>query len=101
MIDEWPKYYKELIVCPSQRGDIGIVCGWTKREKILTMLDDNVLSRIGAIGQLYSADGINYIVRNIFLNPNITSLIVTGLGMFDSIDAFRRFLTGECYNCSN
>ncbi len=92
MCDEWPKYYKDLIICPSQSGDIGIICSWTKREKIYAMLDDDVSSRVGAIGQLYSADGINYIVRNVFLNPNITSLIVTGLDMSGSIDTFKRFL---------
>lgn len=95
MFDEWPKYYKDLIICPNQSGDVGIICGWTKKEKIFAMLNDDILSRVGAIGQLYSADGINYIIRNIFLNPNITSLIVTGLDMSDSIDTFRRFLTGE------
>lgn len=71
----WPKYYNEVLLKPELSGDIGIVCGWTKKELIEKKLTDENKKRIAVIGQLYSREGLNFIVRNLFLNPNLKHLI--------------------------
>jgi thymidylate synthase len=81
-----------MIITPNIEGDIAIVCGWTKKEKIENSLNDENRERIGAIGQLYSKEGINYIIRNIFLNPNIKHIIITGLDLSGSLNFFKNFL---------
>ncbi len=89
----WPKYYSNQIIIPNADGFIGIICGWTKKEHINEIISDENKSKIGAIGQLYSKEGINYIIRNIFCNPKISKLIVTGNDLSGSLKFFHNFLT--------
>lgn len=89
------KYYGELIIQPNSEAHIAILCGWTKREKVAAMLSQDSLQKVAAIGQLYSREGANYVVRNIFLQPQITHLIITGLDMSGSIEFFKNFLEGD------
>ena len=81
---EWPKYYKDLLLEPSTDGHIGVVCGWTKKEKIKEALSPDSLARVRVIGQLYSKEGINYIIRNAFLNKHMNYLVVSGLNLSNS-----------------
>lgn len=90
------KYYGDLIIQPNPCGDVAIVCGWTKREKLFETLSKDVLKRVGAIGQLYSREGVNYIIRNIFLNPSIRYIIISGLDLSGSLGFFKEFLQGSC-----
>ncbi len=89
----WPKYYTNQILIPSADGFIGIVSGWTKKEHIEELIASENKSKVGAIGQLYSKEGINYIIRNLFLNPKMTRLIVTGRDLSGSVKFFQEFLT--------
>ncbi|MFC1802223.1 thymidylate synthase [Patescibacteria group bacterium] len=90
--EKWPKYYNRMILQPNPNGDIGIICGWTKKEVIEEKLDENTKERVAAIGQLYSPEGINYIIRNLFLNPELKYLFVVGLNLSKSFDFFHDFL---------
>ncbi|MCX6744027.1 MAG: thymidylate synthase [Candidatus Parcubacteria bacterium] len=88
----WPKYYTNQILIPSPEGFIGIVSGWTKKEHIEELISAENKNKIGAIGQLYSKEGINYIIRNLFLNPQMTRLIVTGRDLSGSVKFLQDFL---------
>jgi len=83
-MSEWPKYYKDLLIEPNIDGHIGIVCGWTKKEKVQEILSESNLNRVRVIGQLYSKEGINYIIRNAFLNAQMNYLVVSGLNLSNS-----------------
>lgn len=48
---------------------------WTPKEKIIEKIDENLYC---AAGQLYSKDGINYLLRNILANPSIRQIVVCG-----------------------
>lgn len=59
-------------------GDVGIVTLWTAKEKLIEKLDEKAKKRIAIVGQLYTKGGIEYVVRNSFLNPSLRYLIVWG-----------------------
>jgi len=92
----WPKFYNNQIIIPSAEGYFGIITGWSKKEHINDLISPENKNKIGAIGQLYSKEGINYIIRNLFLNPKISQLIVTGKDLSGSLKFFQDFLnTGK------
>jgi thymidylate synthase len=88
----WPKYYSNQLLIPSDQGFIGIICGWTKKEHVAEKISDDNKKKIAAIGQLYSKEGINYIIRNIYLNPLLTKIIVTGNDLSGSLKFFQEFI---------
>lgn len=94
-MENWPKYYNRMILKPSLNGQIGIVCGWTKKEDIERNLKEEEKKKIGAIGQLYSKEGLNFIIRNLFLNPNLKHLVITGLDLSGSISFMKDFLDNK------
>jgi thymidylate synthase len=71
----WPLYFKEKLIMGNPDSEIGIVCLWTPVSKIVDQFDKNTFA---LAGQLYSKEGINYIIRNIFANPRIRFLIICG-----------------------
>ena len=94
MEEKWPKYYQNQLI--TNAGEIAIVCGWTKKEVIWNNLSEESRKKVAIMGQLYSKEGINYIIRNIFLNPKIKYLIITGRDLSGSIAELESFLeTGD------
>lgn len=92
----WPKYYKNMLIVNQEAVlGIGIITGWTKKEEIYSLLPEELRKNVLVIGQLYSKEGINYIIRNIFLNPKIRYLFVTGRDLSGSQKIFKEFLEGN------
>lgn len=89
----WPKYYANQLIV--NKGKIAVVTGWTKKEDVFKKLSKESKEKISAIGQLYSKEGINFIIRNLFLNTDINYLIVTGKDLSGSLKEFKNFLNGE------
>jgi thymidylate synthase len=71
----WPNYFKEKLILGSPDSEIGLVCLWTPVNKICDQLDKNLFS---LAGQLYSKEGINFILRNSLANPKTRLLIICG-----------------------
>ncbi|MCK9393411.1 MAG: thymidylate synthase [Candidatus Paceibacterota bacterium] len=90
MKETWPKYYQNQLIVNA--GEVAVVCGWTKKEVIWNNLSEETRLRVAIMGQLYSKEGINYIIRNIFLNPKIKYLVITGSDLSGSIKELRQFL---------
>ncbi|MFA5228540.1 MAG: thymidylate synthase [Candidatus Paceibacterota bacterium] len=93
-MNDWPKYYKNQLIINSDKG-IAITCGWTKKEDIWNNLSSDSKEKVSVMGQLYSKEGINFIIRNTFLNPKINFLIVTGRDASGSIKSFNDFLFNQ------
>lgn len=79
-------------------GTVAIACGWMPKERVAGILDP---SQYAVIGGLVSSAGIDYLVRNLLANPQITGLILLGCTRQDkvsgSVDALSKFLrTGSC-----
>lgn len=90
----WPKYYANQLIIVNT-GKVSIITGWTKKEDIFKRLSDESKEKVSVIGQLYSKEGINFIIRNLFLNPSINFLIITGKDLSSSLKEFKSFLSGE------
>lgn len=86
---EWPKYYNDQLIFNKPAG-IAIVCGWTKKEMVWKMIYEK--EKVAVLGQLYSKEGINYVIRNIFLNPGIKHIVFVGQDLSGSMKEFIDFL---------
>jgi len=92
----WPKYYKnQLIINRNPGAKVALITGWTKKEEIWKNLSDESRRKVLIVGQLYSKEGINFIIRNLFLNPNISFLIITGRDLTSSFKELKSFLNKE------
>jgi len=72
---DWPIYFKENLILGNPKSEVGIVTLFTSTKKIVEKIDKNLFC---LSGQLYSKEGINFILRNILANPSIRYLIVCG-----------------------
>lgn len=92
----WPKYYSsQLIINRDPGSKVVLTTGWTKKEDVWNKISLDSRKKISIVGQLYSKEGINFIIRNLFLNPQATFLIITGKDLSGSIREFQSFLNGE------
>ncbi len=70
------KYYKNTVLYNDNiKTGIGIITGWKKPSLIKEHLTNESLDKTKTIGTLYTKNGINYIIANLFLNPEINHLI--------------------------
>lgn len=84
----WPVYFEENLVLGSNDSEVGIVALWTPVSRLIAQLDKNLYC---LAGQLYSKDGINYIIRNILANPSLRYLVVCGQDISGSGNALIDF----------
>ncbi|MBI4134745.1 MAG: hypothetical protein HY471_01380 [Candidatus Sungbacteria bacterium] len=75
MSTEWPVYFKDTLIVGNRQSEIGIATLWTPRQLFVENLDPNDYC---VLGQLYSKEGINYMIRNILAYPQIRYVIVCG-----------------------
>ncbi len=65
------------LIVGDPEGSVGIVTLWSKAKEIAKKIDPK---NYCVIGQLFSAErGLDFLVRNLLANPQITNLIVTGV----------------------
>jgi len=74
-MQNWPIHFKDKLIIGNPEAEIGIVSLWTPINQITDRLDK---STFALAGQLYSKEGINYIIRNILANPQIRLIIICG-----------------------
>jgi len=84
----WPKYFKDRLILQNPNSTVGVVTLWMPKENVADHLEQNTYS---VCGQLYTKQGINYIVRNILSNPKIRNLIMCGVDRQESGEALRKF----------
>ena len=88
-MSNWPIYFKDKLIVGNPDSEIGIVTLWTPVNKIVDQIDKSLFS---LAGQLYSKEGINYIIRNIWANPKIRIIIICGEERIGSGNALIKFL---------
>lgn len=74
----YPKYYRNSLLNISQSGFICVVTFWSKKEIIRDIINKNLLNKIITIGNLYTKEGLKYIIMNSCLCPQIEWFIFTG-----------------------
>jgi thymidylate synthase len=74
-MSSWPKYFKDRLILGNPDSDSAIATLWTPMNVVSKMAD---VSKVSIIGQLYTKRGINYLLRNVLLNPKIKRILLTG-----------------------
>ena len=77
-LDGWPQLYKDILKVKNSKHHLAVCCLWTERNIVETLLKD---VEYNTIGNLYSAQGINAMLRNIFMNPHIRTIVIWGSEM--------------------
>lgn len=75
-LKEWPLFFPDNLVRGDLYNPVGICTLWAPVKKILSGLSEKEFC---VAGNLYSRDGVNYILRNVLANPHIRHIIVCGL----------------------
>lgn len=74
----WPLYYKDILLVRDPSHHLGICTLWTERHVVQQLLGKTPYN---TIGNLYSAQGINAMLRNIFANPALRTIVLWGAEM--------------------
>lgn len=77
-IEGWPKLYNAILKVKDPTNHVGICTLWTEREVVERIVKDLPYN---VIGNLYSAQGINAMIRNVMANPNIRTVVIWGSEM--------------------
>lgn len=88
-VKEWPIYFRKNLIVGDLESEVGIVALWTPISSLVKLLDKQSYC---LLGQLYSKEGINYIIRNILARPSIRHLVVCGQELSGSGDALVKFI---------
>lgn len=78
---EFPKYFRNAITIHNRNGYVCIVTFWTKQEEIVKYLwemSPSNLHKVLSIGNLYTVDGLRYIMMNTHICPQIEYFIYVG-----------------------
>ena len=81
MNSDWPKYFKDRLILGNPDSDSAIATLWTPMNVVAKMTD---VSKVSIIGQLYTKRGINYLIRNVLLNPKIKKILLIGADLMGS-----------------
>ena len=78
MFKIFPKYFRNAVDRISEEGFICICTYWTKKEYVNDILTPENRKKVLTIGNLYTLEGMKYVIKNIFLCPSVSYLIFTG-----------------------
>lgn len=81
---EWPVIYKDLLIVGNADSNVAVCTLWTEKNRVAERIGK---SKFAACGNLYSAGGINFLLRNIFANPKIRFVVVFGADLTKTGDA--------------
>ena len=57
---------------------IGVITLWTPKSDVLELIDETNKSKVLTIGNLYTLQGLEWIIRNVCANPIYETLVVVG-----------------------
>ena len=75
----WPILYQDILRVGDLNSNVGVCSLWTERDVVKRLIGDK--SQYAVIGNLYSAQGINAMIRNVMANPKIRYIILWGAEM--------------------
>lgn len=75
------RYFQHQLIINQNidEGFIGIITLWTYKELVYESLSEENKKKVLTVGNLYTTNGIEYIIRNVCLNPVYEKLVITGL----------------------
>jgi thymidylate synthase len=94
MFKDFPKYYRQSITTLSESGFIGVITFWSYQKDVLASILPAQQRKVICIGNLYTEEGILYIIKNIYLCPQLSYLIFVGYDRNEIYDKFFSFRDG-------
>lgn len=80
----WPLFYKDVMEVGNKNSPVGICTLWSKKESVVGKLDKESYC---VIANLYTTDGINYIIKNVLANPRVKHIVLFGSDMMKTGEA--------------
>lgn len=77
----WPVYFAQSLSLGSPESGVGLCLLWTPQERVLPALEP---AGYAVAGNLYSRDGVSFMVRNLLARPTITDILLCGKDMTGS-----------------
>ena len=78
MFSIFPKYFRHAVDRISDKGFICICTFWTKKEYVSDIITPENKTKVLTIGNLYTLEGMKFVIKNIFLCPSVSYIIFTG-----------------------
>src|SRR3989344_2775080 len=85
----WPILYHDILRVKDKKHHLGVCSLWTQRDVVEEILEDVAYN---VIGNLYSGQGINAMIRNVMANPNIRTIVIWGSEMSLSGHSLLQFM---------
>ncbi|MGC8547896.1 MAG: thymidylate synthase [Candidatus Micrarchaeia archaeon] len=86
---DWPVFYKDQLILGNRSSNIAVCTLWTRKDIVEKYVDKQ---KVSIIGNLYTVDGISYLIRNVLANPRIRYLILVGEDLMKSGEALVSFM---------
>lgn len=86
---QWPVSFKENLIIGNLKSSVGVATLWTPKELFEQQLQKDSYC---VLGQLYSNDGINPILRNVLARPQIHTIILCGQDKIGSADSLTKLV---------
>src|SRR3989344_5846938 len=84
-----PIYKGSRLLLGNKDSPTAIVCLWSKMEEVAKRTDSKYYA---VMGQLYSGErGVDFLLRNLLANPQITNIAITGNDFSNSGVVLRDF----------
>lgn len=89
---DWPIYFEHNLCLGDLNSSIGICTLWSEKDPIKNKIPKEYYA---ILGNLYSAKGIEYLVKNILANPKIRYIVLFGQDMAKSGEKFIDLIKGD------
>lgn len=89
-LSNWPIMYKDILRKGDLKSHVGVCTLWTERDVVGKLVKDPSLYAV--IGNLYSGQGINAMIRNIMANPQIRTIVIWGSELSMSGHSLKQFV---------
>ena len=86
----WPVYFAQSLSLGNPESGVGLCLLWTPQDRVLPALDP---ANYAVAGNLYSRDGVSFIVRNLLARPTLTDIVLCGKDMTGSGAALAALLS--------
>ncbi len=85
MSSPWPLYFRDNLTFGDLDHPVAICSLWMKQTRLAEFLSPDSYS---VLGNLYSKDGLNYLLRNVLARPTIRAILLCGPDLTQSGAAF-------------
>ncbi len=86
---DWPLYFRDNLTLGERDHPAAICSLWMKQTRLRDSLPPDAYA---VLGNLYSKDGINYLLRNVLARPTIRAIILCGPDLTQSGSALLKLM---------